>query len=136
MGSAGKWDRPVSGIGLLSGTGGGLQEQADDRGARVLADDARERPGKSPAHSDGRGWYADSKACGAQVDALDVSGNSLLDDSIPYFVEVRGWGGVRRQAHVRACAQVCLRARTHVRACDPARAGPHERFGPRVASLG
>ena len=62
----------------------------------------------------------------AQVDALDVSGNSLLDDSIPYFVEVRGWGGVRRQAHVRACAQVCLRARTHVRTFDPARPAARE----------
>ncbi len=62
----------------------------------------------------------------AQVDALDVSGNSLLDDSIPYFAEVRGVGW-RAQAGphacVRACAQVCLRARTHVRTFDPARPG-------------
>ena len=59
----------------------------------------------------------------AQVDALDVSGNSLLDDSIPYFVEVRGWRGVRRQAHMRACG------RTGVSACAHTRAGVRSRPG-------
>ena len=50
------------------------------------------------------------------MDALDVSGNSLLDDSIPYFVEVRGWGGVRRQAHMRACVRAGVSACAHTRA--------------------
>ncbi len=63
----------------------------------------------------------------AQVDALDVSGNSLLDDSIPYFVEVRGGlACAGRPTCVRACAQVCLRARTHVRTFDPARPAARE----------
>ena len=52
-----------------------------------------------------------------------MSGNSLLDDSIPYFVEVRGVACAGRPTCVRACAQVCMRARTHVRTFDPARAG-------------
>ncbi len=72
----------------------------------------------------------------AQVDALDVSGNSLLDDSIPYFAEVRGWGGVRRQAHMRACGRTGVSACAHTRAGVRSRPGqPHARFGPRVASL-
>jgi hypothetical protein len=59
------------------------------------------------------------------VDALDVSGNSLLDDSIPYFAEVRGWRGVRRQAGPHACVSahrcVCVRAHTCGRSIPPGR---------------
>ncbi len=135
MGSAGKWDRPVSGIGRYVESAVGCRNKLTIAGLAFLLTMLESVQVKAPRITTG-GSDTQTLLVAAQVDALDVSGNSLLDDSIPYFAEVRGWRCVRRQAHMRACVRAGVSACAHTRADVPSRPGrPHARFGPRIASL-